>query len=103
MFPFSKSDPQSSLDRIGASLRDVGQDISHLLDTLGQEASGYTAEAKDRLSSFADRAHSVGNQLEDKAQHGYDSVSDFVRRRPVESVALAFGLGMLLIALKRPR
>ena len=103
MFPFSKPHPKTSLDRIGESLRDVGHDINTLLDTLGSEASGYSTEVKDCLTSFADRAQTTGRQLEGQAVQGYESVTDFVKRRPVESVAIAFGLGMLLIAMKRPR
>ncbi|WP_050029352.1 hypothetical protein [Verrucomicrobium sp. BvORR034] len=103
MFPFSKPHPKTSLERIGSSLRDVGHDINNLLNTLGSEASGYSSEVKDCMSSFATQAQATGRQLEDQAAHGYESITDFVKRRPVESVALAFGLGMLLVALKRPR
>lgn len=103
MFPFSKSRPETSLERISSSLRHVGEDIHQLLGTIGSEAGGCSAELRDRLRSFAGQAGEAGRQIEQQAAQQCESVSDFVKRRPFESLAVAFGLGMLLVAMKRGR
>jgi uncharacterized protein YjbJ (UPF0337 family) len=60
------------------------------------EAVGtYTQQAGDRLrehyGQIADQAH----QYADRAREGYDQAQDLVRHNPTQSVAAAFGVGLV--------
>jgi uncharacterized protein YjbJ (UPF0337 family) len=57
-----------------------------------ETARGYSAEAADELGRASDY---VGDSL----RKGYEQAESMVQRRPTESVAVAFGLGVVVGAI----
>jgi ElaB/YqjD/DUF883 family membrane-anchored ribosome-binding protein len=92
-----------------SGLRD---ELSHLksdLDALMLHASTLSEselrEARDRIvarfSSMRHAAKGIAEQAGRQLTQGRDVTADYVRERPLQSVALAAGVGMLIGALLR--
>jgi ElaB/YqjD/DUF883 family membrane-anchored ribosome-binding protein len=67
---------------------------------LSEQTGGALFEATETARQYAhDAAESmrgVAEHARDRATEGYDEAQEFVRRRPAESVAVAFGTGLLV-------
>jgi len=64
-----------------------------------QAASEYAGQAKQAAGDYADQAKQVASEQYDHAleslQSGVDQAQRMVRRSPMESIAVAFGAGMI--------
>lgn len=93
-------------DRKGAgSSGDLRSDLADLkrdLDALMGKASTLTdrelRDARDRL--FA-RCCTVKDAAQEQFQHGVDMACDYTKEKPMQAVAIAAGIGLLLGALTR--
>lgn len=68
------------------------------------DASARGAErAADKASEWRDRGAELASRARDRADDAMDNVRDFVREKPVQSVAIALAAGWLLGRLLGPR
>ncbi len=74
--------------------------IEHVIEELSEQSGGALFEAAETARKYAhDAAESMRGateHLRDRAAEGYDEAQQFVRRRPAETVAVAFGTGLLV-------
>jgi uncharacterized protein YjbJ (UPF0337 family) len=74
--------------------------IKRVLNELSEEYGTTFAQAKETARQYAEQAndamHDAASQVRDRAREGYDQATDVLRRRPAESVAVAFGTGLLV-------
>lgn len=92
-----------------SSLREELSDLKSDLDALMSHASTLTdkelQEARDRImgrfSSMRFAARGMAAQASKQLNDGMDVTVDYVRERPLQSVAIAAGAGLLLGALMR--
>jgi len=81
---------------VGAIQRKTGESRQAIEDFLGEVsdgASNVASAARDRLHSGANYAADAARHGYDTLRHGYDEAQRTVKRRPAQSVAVAFGLG----------
>lgn len=92
-----------------SGLRDELAHLKSDLDALMLHASTLSEselrEARDRImakfSSMRHAAKGIAEQAGRQFSQGRDITADYVRERPLQSVALAAGMGMLIGALLR--
>lgn len=69
-------------------LDEITSDVAEAIDT--------TAETlRDYISTAAKSFRETSRQALRSMKHGYEQTEDMVRRRPVESLAACFGLGII--------
>ncbi len=73
--------------------------IEDFLEQAIEDGTGAVQQLTDNARAYADQAgESLRNQYEqmsEKARAGYSEAEHMVQRKPVESVAVAFGAGIL--------
>lgn len=93
-----------STKRTGASLRTELGDLKSDLDTLISRATNLSdaelhqeyARLMAKFSSLRAAAKGVASQAGQQLNRGMDATSGYVREKPLQSVAVATGLGMML-------
>lgn len=93
----------------GARLRNELSNLKADLDALLSKASSLTdvelRDARDRLMQQFDTlrysAKGYADQASEHLAHGMDVTSDYVKDKPLQSVAIAAGVGLVLGALLR--
>jgi ElaB/YqjD/DUF883 family membrane-anchored ribosome-binding protein len=82
-----------------SELADLKKDLDALLAKAGTLTDRELREARDRmLAKFGDMSSTAREQL----NYGVDVTSDYVRERPIQSMAIALGVGLLLgVATRR--
>lgn len=94
----------SGTKRTSASLRTELSDLKSDLDTLIGRATNLTdaelhqeyARLMAKFSSLRAAAKGVASQAGEQINRGMDATSGYVREKPLQSVAVATGLGMML-------
>lgn len=76
-------------DALRADLETLRDDVSHLTETLKHMASARGNEAYERLRQTADQTRTRVRETASAAAHQ-------VEERPLTSVLIAFGIGLLL-------
>jgi ElaB/YqjD/DUF883 family membrane-anchored ribosome-binding protein len=95
----------------GASLREELTNLKSDLDALMSHASTLTdrelGEARDKImskfTSMRRAAKGMAYQASQQLNRGVDVTSDFVKDRPMQALAVATGIGLLLGAVLRRR
>jgi ElaB/YqjD/DUF883 family membrane-anchored ribosome-binding protein len=82
----------SAADRVESGLH-------HAADATARGAH----RAADKAGEWRDRGAEVASRARDRADDALDNVRDFVREKPVQSVAIALAAGWLLGRLLTPR
>ena len=93
----------------GTSLREELANLKTDLDTLMAHASTLTDRelgiARDKMmakfSSMQNSAKGMAAEASRQITHGVDITSDYVKEKPLQSVAVAAGVGLLLGAVLR--
>ena len=74
--------------------------IRRVINELNEEYGGKFSQAREAARQYAADANEAmqdaTEQVRERAREGYDSAQEVVRRRPAESVAVAFGTGLLV-------
>jgi len=75
------------------------QEIEGYLDEIIADAANYAQQAAQAAHHYADRANEVFHdeyeQISGTVKEGYAHAEGMVRKNPVESVAVAFGAGLI--------
>ena len=76
------------------------QKIERALQELSEQAGGAFAHAAETARQYVDQAsesfRGAAEQVRERTMESYDQAQDMIRRRPAESIAVAFGTGLLL-------
>jgi len=76
------------------------QQIEKFLNSISDEAGGAFTQASEMARQYADQAtdaiRGATDQIRERGMEGYEQAQHMVRRRPAESVAIAFGTGLLV-------
>jgi ElaB/YqjD/DUF883 family membrane-anchored ribosome-binding protein len=102
-------DAPSCMRQSGSDLRSDLASLKSDLDQLMSHASTLTDrelhEARDKLmqkfGSMQNTAKGLASEASKQITHGVDITSEYVKDRPLQSVAIATGVGLLLGAVLR--
>jgi len=83
---------EAFLTDASSASKDVAQRVS---DTATQYASQAAEVVRENYEYLSDSAHRGYEQVSDAASRGYDNTVKTVSNRPLESVAIALGCGVL--------
>jgi uncharacterized protein YjbJ (UPF0337 family) len=88
---------------VGLIQRKTGQartQIERTLNEFAEKGDGMLQHAAGAAREYADQAghalRDASERVRERAIEGYDSAQEMVRSRPAESVAAAFGTGLLI-------
>jgi ElaB/YqjD/DUF883 family membrane-anchored ribosome-binding protein len=79
-------------DKFDSAADRVESGLHHATDASARGAH----RATDKASEWRDRGADVASRAKDRADDALDNVRDFVREKPVQSVAIALAAGWLL-------
>jgi uncharacterized protein YjbJ (UPF0337 family) len=79
----------SSISDSGASM------VEQASDSIRNHAGDATERVRDAAAYAQESAVELANQIGDQAAVGYEQAQEIVRRRPAESLAVCFGVGVL--------
>lgn len=92
-------------ERMRNELSNLKSDLDALIGKASSLSEGELREARDRLmAQFEDwqtSARGFADQASEQFHHGMDVTSDYVKEKPLQSVAIAAGVGLLVGALLR--
>lgn len=86
-------DHAKEIDDVRADLDALRKDIGKLSDSLSSNLAGSAAQVAENARARAGEAVSAAS---DKARSGAEFVGQKVEERPVTSMAVAFGAGLLI-------
>jgi uncharacterized protein YjbJ (UPF0337 family) len=76
------------------------QSVERVITKLNQDAGGAFTQATETARQYAEQAtealRGTADQLRERGMQGYEDAQAMVRRRPAESVAMAFGTGLVI-------
>jgi ElaB/YqjD/DUF883 family membrane-anchored ribosome-binding protein len=75
----------------------VEEGLHHATD----KAAGAATRATEKAAEYSERGREVYDQAVDRAEDWMDQARDYVREKPLQSVAIALGAGWLLGRLLR--
>jgi uncharacterized protein YjbJ (UPF0337 family) len=74
--------------------------IESILDQMSGDAAGAFSQASEKAREYANQAadamYGATDQVREYAREGYETAQSMVRRHPSETVAVAFGTGLLI-------
>ena len=84
--------------------RDVGEGTSEFMSGAKEKVQEWASDAADIACQAKDKARQLASTAVDKAQDWGEDVTSMIRRYPVTSLCVAFGVGLLAAcALTRNR
>jgi uncharacterized protein YjbJ (UPF0337 family) len=79
---------------------DARQNIERIISELNDNAGGAFTQVTETARQYPDQAteklRGAADQLRERGMQGYEDAQAMVRRRPAESVAMAFGTGLVI-------
>lgn len=98
------SEVEGNFDQlIGLVQQKTGQAREHIERVLqdfseqsGSAFAGATETAREYVEQAAEQFRGAAEQVRDRTMEGYEQAQEMIRRRPAESIAIAFGTGVLL-------
>jgi ElaB/YqjD/DUF883 family membrane-anchored ribosome-binding protein len=92
-------------ERVMADLKSLAGDAEALLRATADDASDKAKETRARLNAAIEKARATCADLQERsletAKEAVKKADDTIRAHPYESIAVAFGVGLLLGALWR--
>jgi len=82
--------------KTGQAREQIERVLRDISDQAGVSFTAATETAREYAGQAAEQLRGAAEQMRDRTMEGYEQAQDFVRRRPAESVAVAFGTGILL-------
>jgi len=96
---------QQSTSNLRSELSNLKSDLDALLSRASTLSDTELKDARDRLmnqfNSMRQTAQSMAGQASKQLSHGVDVTTDYVKQKPLQSVAIAAGVGLLVGALLR--
>ncbi|HVT27236.1 MAG TPA: CsbD family protein [Lacipirellulaceae bacterium] len=74
---------------IERTLSDLSEQAGDVFTHMTETARQYAGQASEKLRGAAD-------QIRERTRHSYEEAQEVLRRRPAESVAVAFGTGLVV-------
>jgi ElaB/YqjD/DUF883 family membrane-anchored ribosome-binding protein len=90
---------QATSDAVATSKEKFGRAADHVEEGLHKatdKAAHAANRTTDKVSEAADRGREAYGHAKDRADEWLDEIRDYVREKPVQSVAIALGAGWLL-------
>ncbi|WP_166819713.1 CsbD family protein [Thalassoroseus pseudoceratinae] len=88
--------------KTGQAKQTIEHELNELLDSSAQNASSvaeklgaYSKEANEYAAQVAEQARQQYMQMAGGVQEGYNQAGEYVKQHPAESVAVAFGTGLI--------
>jgi uncharacterized protein YjbJ (UPF0337 family) len=76
------------------------QHIERVIHDISEQAGGSftaaTESAREYAGQAAEQLRGAAEQVRDRTMEGYEQAQEIIRKRPAESIAVAFGTGILL-------
>jgi ElaB/YqjD/DUF883 family membrane-anchored ribosome-binding protein len=96
---------RAARERVATDLKTLASDAEALLRATADDASDKAKEARARLTAAVEKAKETCADLQERtvetAKEVAKKTDDTIRAHPYESIAVAFGVGILLGALLR--
>jgi ElaB/YqjD/DUF883 family membrane-anchored ribosome-binding protein len=96
---------RAARERVATDLKSLASDAEALLRSTADDASDKAKEARARLTAAVEKARETCADLQERtvetAKQVAKKTDDTIRAHPYESIAVAFGVGILLGALLR--
>ncbi len=70
-------------------------EIERTLDRLSQESGSLIDSAHDYFNQASESVRAAAGEVGDRVRSGYSNAEQMVKQRPAESVAVAFGTGLI--------
>lgn len=101
------SNSRAARERLMTDLRALADDAEALIRATADDASEKAKEARSRLTTALEKAKATYDDLQsqgiESAKAAAKKADETIRAHPYESLAVAFGVGMLLGALLKRR
>ncbi|QDU80024.1 hypothetical protein Pla110_17460 [Polystyrenella longa] len=88
--------------KTGETSQKIEAELNHLLETVCNSAASTTEKlgqtvqnAQEHLNQASQAARQQMDRMNDSIQQGYQQAEETVRKHPTESVAVAFGTGLI--------
>ncbi len=92
-------------EELSKQIEQLRKDVSEITHTLGELTRGQVTElrsrAERRASELRDRGRAMADEVGNQARDIEHEAEDYVRRKPLQSLAIAAGLGLLVGYLTR--
>ncbi len=82
--------------KTGQAREHIEQILHDFSEQAGSSFTDATETARKYASQATEQLRDTAEQVRDRTMEGYEQATDMIRRRPTESVAVAFGTGILL-------
>jgi uncharacterized protein YjbJ (UPF0337 family) len=82
--------------KTGEARKYIERTLSDLNDQAGGVFTHATEAARQYVDQASDRLRGAADQIRERTREGYDEARELLRRRPAESVAIAFGTGLVV-------
>ena len=87
---------RDEINKFISSISDAGAAmVEQASDSIRNHAGDATERVRDAAAYAQESAVELANQIGDQAAVGYEQAQEIVRRRPAESLAVCFGVGVL--------
>lgn len=101
------SSTQDSSSRMRTELSNLKRDLDDLVSRAtsmtDMDLNAARALLMEKYSSMQRSVKGIASEAGKQVSHGADLTSDYVKERPLQSVAIATGIGLLLGAILRRR
>lgn len=89
---------KQDIAELRASLDKLSKDVASISQSLAQDLK---ARATGTADDLRDRARAVAGDISAKGKESAEALENTVRERPLQSLLIAFGVGLLLAHLLR--
>lgn len=72
------------------------QEIEEQLNKLNSQLRPMLAQAKEYMDGTKQKAMDMAHQVRESVAHGHEGAQEMVRQRPMQSLGVMFGTGMLV-------
>ena len=82
--------------KTGEARQHIESVIEEMSGKYGESVTQVSATARKFVDQASERMRGATDQVRERATDGYEEAQELFRRRPAESVAVAFGTGLLV-------
>src|SRR3954468_4824040 len=82
--------------KTGQGREQIERALSELSDQFGGTFTNVSETARQYMDQASEQFRGAADQIRQRATEGYEEAQEVLRRRPAESVAVAFGAGLVV-------